>query len=99
MSIVPCPEEARSLSDIDRGLAEDHRLRRCEEMSSGVEKRDRDLFAAHSRICPECGGPLESKGRGEPTVCAATCMRHHGCRRRVKTVHNTPLENWSPRSA
>ncbi len=68
MNIVPCSNDPRSLSDIDRGLAERHRLQRCEEMSSVLEKRDADLFAVHSRTCPCCGGRLESKGRSEPTV-------------------------------
>lgn len=73
MSIVPVPGVSRSLSDIDRDLAENHRLLRCEAMSAAVQQRDAELFAVSSRVCPECGGRLRSKGMGEPVafVCLA----------------------------
>lgn len=46
---------------------------RCEAMSAVIQQRDAELFAAQSRICPECGGRLQSKGLGEPVafVCLA----------------------------
>lgn len=84
MSIVPCPDVSRSLSDIDRDLAEEHRVLRCQAMSNVLEQRDAELFAAHSRVCPECGGRLRSKGAGEPIglVCLAgrfTARLHRLC--------------------
>lgn len=73
MSIVPCSDGPRSLSDVDRRLAESHRVLRCQEMSVAVERRDAELFASHPRVCPECAGRLVSKGLGDPIslVCLA----------------------------
>lgn len=65
-----CP---RSLSDFDRQNAEEHRLRRIEEMRAELVRRDAELFEAHSRTCPACDGRLRSKGLSEPIsfVCLA----------------------------
>ncbi|MDZ4654315.1 MAG: UPF0236 family protein [Coriobacteriia bacterium] len=73
MNIVPCHEAPRSLSDIDRDFAESHRVLRCQEMSVAFERRDAELFASHSRVCPRCGERLLSKGLSEPLafVCLA----------------------------
>lgn len=84
MNIVPCPGISRSLSDIDRDLAERHRVLRCEAMSVEVQRRDAELFAVHSRVCPQCGGRMQSKGLSEPValVCLAgrfTARLHRLC--------------------
>jgi hypothetical protein len=70
VSPAACP---RSLSDFDRDRSEAHRVSRLEEMRLELERRDRELFDAHTRDCPACGGRLLSKGLSEPTsfVCLA----------------------------
>jgi len=44
VSPTACP---RSLSDLDREKAEEHRLLRIEEMRAEVERRDVGLFKTH----------------------------------------------------
>jgi len=72
MHIVP-PAGPRSLSDFDRDRAEAHRHSRLQEMRLELERRDGELFDAHGRDCPVCGGRLLSKGLSEPIsfVCLA----------------------------